>query len=139
MLWQYYQRSGGCKFGKACKFNHTRGYAAPISELNFLGLPIRLVQTYFLHMKRFLLFHVLYKIVPSEMFKNVLFDRERKSAPITCVLALVSLDQTVGLIILILQLWEEVILNQGMVMEGLFHCEVYPNSPPLHGLLHQES
>jgi hypothetical protein len=44
MLWQYYQRSGGCKFGKACKFNHTRGFTAPISELNFLGLPIRLVQ-----------------------------------------------------------------------------------------------
>ncbi|MCI17503.1 zinc finger CCCH domain-containing protein 43-like, partial [Trifolium medium] len=42
MLWQYYQRSGGCKFGKACKFNHTRGFTAPISELNFLGLPIRL-------------------------------------------------------------------------------------------------
>ncbi|XP_061360877.1 zinc finger CCCH domain-containing protein 43-like [Gastrolobium bilobum] len=41
---KYYLRSGGCKFGKACKFNHTRGkcLAAPILELNFLGLPIRL-------------------------------------------------------------------------------------------------
>ncbi|OIW18300.1 hypothetical protein TanjilG_31440 [Lupinus angustifolius] len=41
---KYYLRSGGCKFGKACKYNHTRGKysAAPVSELNFLGLPIRL-------------------------------------------------------------------------------------------------
>ena len=41
---KYYLRSGGCKFGKACKFNHTRGKpsAAPLLELNFLGLPIRL-------------------------------------------------------------------------------------------------
>ncbi|KAJ1396260.1 Zinc finger, CCCH-type, partial [Sesbania bispinosa] len=43
---KYYLRSGGCKFGKACKFNHTRGKysssTAPASELNFLGLPIRL-------------------------------------------------------------------------------------------------
>lgn len=41
---KYYLRSGGCKFGKACKFNHTReeNSSAPDIELNFLGLPIRL-------------------------------------------------------------------------------------------------
>ncbi|KHN14074.1 Zinc finger CCCH domain-containing protein 43 [Glycine soja] len=43
---KYYQRSGGCKFGKSCKYNHTRGKIstapAPLLELNFLGLPIRL-------------------------------------------------------------------------------------------------
>ncbi|KAK7291573.1 hypothetical protein RIF29_06829 [Crotalaria pallida] len=41
---KYYLRSGGCKFGKACKYNHTKGKhsVAPVSELNFLGLPIRL-------------------------------------------------------------------------------------------------
>ncbi|RDX84197.1 Zinc finger CCCH domain-containing protein 43, partial [Mucuna pruriens] len=41
---KYYQRSGGCKFGKSCKYNHTRGKisTAPVLELNFLGLPIRL-------------------------------------------------------------------------------------------------
>ncbi|KAG5153812.1 hypothetical protein JHK82_011781 [Glycine max] len=42
---KYYQRSGGCKFGKSCKYNHTRGKIstapAPLLELNFLGLPIR--------------------------------------------------------------------------------------------------
>ncbi|KAG5049950.1 hypothetical protein GLYMA_04G192100v4 [Glycine max] len=40
---KYYLRSGGCKFGKACKFNHTRGKSSSASatELNFLGLPIR--------------------------------------------------------------------------------------------------
>ncbi|MED6150751.1 hypothetical protein PIB30_075576 [Stylosanthes scabra] len=44
---KFYLRSGGCKFGKACKFNHTRAKssaaaAAPLLELNFLGLPVRL-------------------------------------------------------------------------------------------------
>ncbi|GMI67355.1 hypothetical protein like AT3G48440 [Hibiscus trionum] len=40
---KYYLRTGGCKFGKACRYNHFRAKssAAPILELNFLGLPIR--------------------------------------------------------------------------------------------------
>ncbi|KAH9776597.1 zinc finger CCCH domain-containing protein 43 [Citrus sinensis] len=40
---KYYLRTGGCKFGKACRFNHTRAKStvAPVLELNFLGLPIR--------------------------------------------------------------------------------------------------
>ncbi|GMJ04916.1 hypothetical protein like AT3G48440 [Hibiscus trionum] len=40
---KYYLRTGGCKFGKACRYNHSRvkSSAAPILELNFLGLPIR--------------------------------------------------------------------------------------------------
>ncbi|KAK0589393.1 hypothetical protein LWI29_013638 [Acer saccharum] len=40
----YYLRTGGCKFGKACRYNHTRAKSAvlPILELNFLGLPIRM-------------------------------------------------------------------------------------------------
>ncbi|KAK8489346.1 hypothetical protein V6N13_021423 [Hibiscus sabdariffa] len=40
---KYYLRTGGCKFGKACRYNHSRANssAAPILELNFLGLPIR--------------------------------------------------------------------------------------------------
>ncbi|KAL5750686.1 hypothetical protein ACOSP7_025289 [Xanthoceras sorbifolium] len=40
---KYYLRTGGCKFGKACRYNHTRAKSAviPILELNFLGLPIR--------------------------------------------------------------------------------------------------
>ncbi|KAL5544009.1 hypothetical protein UlMin_007793 [Ulmus minor] len=40
---KYYLRSGGCKYGKACKYNHSRGRTsvAPVFELNFLGLPIR--------------------------------------------------------------------------------------------------
>ncbi|KAH9624593.1 hypothetical protein KSS87_007865 [Heliosperma pusillum] len=37
---QYFDRPGGCKFGKACKFNHSKK-ASPASELNFMGLPIR--------------------------------------------------------------------------------------------------
>jgi hypothetical protein len=50
-LLQYYLRTGGCKYGKACRFNHTREktFSVPplktpmpsILELNFLGLPIR--------------------------------------------------------------------------------------------------
>lgn len=44
-LLQYYLRTGGCKFGKACRYNHTKAKpsAVPVLELNFLGLPIRLV------------------------------------------------------------------------------------------------
>ncbi|KAH7865664.1 hypothetical protein Vadar_009477 [Vaccinium darrowii] len=40
---KYYLSSGGCIFGKACKYHHGRGKApvAPIMEFNFLGLPIR--------------------------------------------------------------------------------------------------
>lgn len=45
MLSQYYSRSGGCMFGKDCKFDHTKGKysAVQVLEFNFLGLPIRLV------------------------------------------------------------------------------------------------
>ena len=44
-LLQYYLRTGGCKFGKACRYNHTKAKpsAVPVLELNFLGLPIRMV------------------------------------------------------------------------------------------------
>ncbi|KAK8287476.1 hypothetical protein V6Z12_D07G061600 [Gossypium hirsutum] len=40
---QYYLRTGGCKFGKACRYNHSKqnSSVSPILELNFLGLPIR--------------------------------------------------------------------------------------------------
>ncbi|KAJ6970670.1 callose synthase 10 isoform X1 [Populus alba x Populus x berolinensis] len=48
---KYYLRTGGCKYGNACRFNHTREktFSVPplktpmpsILELNFLGLPIR--------------------------------------------------------------------------------------------------
>ncbi|GFZ07872.1 zinc finger C-x8-C-x5-C-x3-H type family protein [Actinidia rufa] len=40
---KYYSRSGGCKFGKACRYNHSirKTPVAPIVEVNFLGLPIR--------------------------------------------------------------------------------------------------
>ncbi|KAK1565530.1 hypothetical protein Q3G72_028882 [Acer saccharum] len=43
---KYYLRTGGCKFGKACRYNHTRAKSSvlPIFELNFLGLPIRTVR-----------------------------------------------------------------------------------------------
>uniref|UniRef100_A0A803P8P1 C3H1-type domain-containing protein n=1 Tax=Cannabis sativa TaxID=3483 RepID=A0A803P8P1_CANSA len=44
----FYLKTGtwGCKFGKACKYNHTRGKTsaaplAPVLEFNFVGLPIR--------------------------------------------------------------------------------------------------
>ncbi|PRQ17107.1 putative transcription factor C3H family [Rosa chinensis] len=39
----YYLRPGGCKYGKACRYNHGKGkpLVAPVVELNFLGLPIR--------------------------------------------------------------------------------------------------
>uniref|UniRef100_A0A7C8YZD5 C3H1-type domain-containing protein n=1 Tax=Opuntia streptacantha TaxID=393608 RepID=A0A7C8YZD5_OPUST len=37
---KYFDRPGGCKFGKACKFNHNRKTSGA-SQLNFLGLPIR--------------------------------------------------------------------------------------------------
>ncbi|CAK9143492.1 unnamed protein product [Ilex paraguariensis] len=41
---KYYLTSGGCKYGKACRYNHNGGKTsvAPILEFNFLGLPIRL-------------------------------------------------------------------------------------------------
>lgn len=37
---KYFDRPGGCKFGKACKFNHSRK-STTAAELNFMGLPIR--------------------------------------------------------------------------------------------------
>lgn len=45
VLLQYYLTSGGCKFGSACKYNHSREKSAvfPALEFNFLGLPIRVV------------------------------------------------------------------------------------------------
>ncbi|XP_010248778.1 PREDICTED: zinc finger CCCH domain-containing protein 67 isoform X2 [Nelumbo nucifera] len=40
---KYYLRTGGCKFGKACRYSHPREKSVVGSplELNFLGLPIR--------------------------------------------------------------------------------------------------
>ncbi|OWM90567.1 hypothetical protein CDL15_Pgr014870 [Punica granatum] len=40
---KYYLRTGGCKYGKACKYDHprTKPSVTPVTELNFLGLPIR--------------------------------------------------------------------------------------------------
>ncbi|KAL0847453.1 hypothetical protein Bca101_020699 [Brassica carinata] len=40
---KYYFRTGGCKYGLACRFNHTKPKSDVPSppELNFLGLPIR--------------------------------------------------------------------------------------------------
>ncbi|KAK9926735.1 hypothetical protein M0R45_023948 [Rubus argutus] len=40
---KYYLRPGGCKYGKACRYNHGKGKpsVASVVELNFLGLPIR--------------------------------------------------------------------------------------------------
>ncbi|KAF8408361.1 hypothetical protein HHK36_007510 [Tetracentron sinense] len=44
---KYYLGIGGCKFGKACRYNHPREktVVGPPLELNFLGLPIRLGET----------------------------------------------------------------------------------------------
>ncbi|KNA21028.1 hypothetical protein SOVF_046950 [Spinacia oleracea] len=38
---KYFDRQGGCKFGKACKFNHSKKVNSTL-KFNFLGLPIRL-------------------------------------------------------------------------------------------------
>lgn len=38
---KYFDRPGGCKFGKACKFNHSRKTSGAL-QLNFMGLPFRL-------------------------------------------------------------------------------------------------
>ncbi|KAJ8771259.1 hypothetical protein K2173_026436 [Erythroxylum novogranatense] len=40
---KYYLRTGGCKYGSACKYNHSgiKPPVLPVSELNFLGLPVR--------------------------------------------------------------------------------------------------
>lgn len=39
---KYYFRTGGCKYGESCRYNHTKSKTSLTSELNFLGLPIRL-------------------------------------------------------------------------------------------------
>lgn len=75
------------------------------------------------------------KYLSLKLDEVVFHDRERKSASITCALALVSLEQTAGLIIPILQLLEEVILLLVMVMEVLFRYKVYHNHLYPHGLL----
>ncbi|XP_031265080.1 zinc finger CCCH domain-containing protein 67-like isoform X6 [Pistacia vera] len=49
---KYYLSAGGCKYGKACKFNHPKEKSCTyikkpntaIVELNFLGLPIRVLE-----------------------------------------------------------------------------------------------
>ncbi|KAL9267093.1 Zinc finger CCCH domain-containing protein [Drosera capensis] len=39
---KYYDRPGGCKYGKACRFNHNKkNSTARPTDLNFMGLPIR--------------------------------------------------------------------------------------------------
>ncbi|XP_070033565.1 zinc finger CCCH domain-containing protein 67-like isoform X4 [Nicotiana tomentosiformis] len=40
---QYYLTEGGCKYGNACKYYHSRrkGAISPVLNINFLGLPIR--------------------------------------------------------------------------------------------------
>ncbi|KAF2293230.1 hypothetical protein GH714_040580 [Hevea brasiliensis] len=47
---KYYLRTGGCKYGKACRYNHSREKppmlpakttVSPVYDFNFLGLPIR--------------------------------------------------------------------------------------------------
>ncbi|KAK9119939.1 hypothetical protein Scep_018032 [Stephania cephalantha] len=40
---KYYLKTGGCKFGKACRYNHPQEKTLVVqaSEFNFLGLPIR--------------------------------------------------------------------------------------------------
>ncbi|PHT46366.1 hypothetical protein CQW23_15524 [Capsicum baccatum] len=40
---QYYLTEGGCKYGNTCKYNHSRRKDAlsPVLDYNFLGLPIR--------------------------------------------------------------------------------------------------
>lgn len=37
---KYFDRPGGCKYGKSCKFSHSRKTSSTV-ELNFMGLPIR--------------------------------------------------------------------------------------------------
>jgi hypothetical protein len=48
---QYYSMPGGCKFGKSCKYIHCEGKErkteAENVDLNFLGLPLRLVSPLF--------------------------------------------------------------------------------------------
>ncbi|XP_010519530.1 PREDICTED: zinc finger CCCH domain-containing protein 43-like [Tarenaya hassleriana] len=39
---KYYFRTGGCKYGESCRFSHSKSKTSLVSELNFLGLPIRL-------------------------------------------------------------------------------------------------
>ncbi|XVF16285.1 hypothetical protein REPUB_Repub10bG0018000 [Reevesia pubescens] len=48
---KYYLTSGGCKYGKACRYSHSKEMSRylekselPPAELNFLGLPIRMVE-----------------------------------------------------------------------------------------------
>lgn len=104
ILLQFYLSTGGCKYGKSCKFSHGRGKTAvtPVVEYNFLGLPIRPV----------LLICNLYCIQDSFILCSsswcILFDyillyyREKKNALTTCVMAPANMGQIVGLIILIL-------------------------------------
>lgn len=43
--WQYYMRTGTCKFGASCKFHHPRQGGGSISSvsLNYYGYPLRQV------------------------------------------------------------------------------------------------
>lgn len=43
-LLQYYLTPGGCKYGKFCRYSHPKDESEIVPpELNFAGLPIRLV------------------------------------------------------------------------------------------------
>ena len=134
---QFYLRTGGCKFGKACRYNHTKekSSAAPVLEFNFLGLPKRLVLLMY-HFKSVVVF--INQFLLKQLFTLIVNHfRERKSVPSTCVLAHVSMEQTAGLIILIQQLLGDMNLLQDMVMGDLFHYKVHHNQI-WHLGLHQE-
>ncbi|GFZ11957.1 zinc finger C-x8-C-x5-C-x3-H type family protein [Actinidia rufa] len=72
---EYYLRSGGCKFGKACRYNHSirKTPVAPIVGFNFLGCLSLVVSLYFEAV-----FHY-----PDKVKTH---SREKRSAPSTCVM-----------------------------------------------------
>lgn len=155
---QFYLRTGGCKFGNACRYNHTRPRAltSPILELNFLGLPIRPVKFVLYCCLMVNLFHiwsVAYRLswshpsfIPSfidcisylicfDEYNDFLIGRMKKNVPITCAQDPANMEQTASLIILILQPLLDLNLFQDITME--FPYKVHPNHRSHHGL-HQE-
>lgn len=104
-VWQYFLKTGTCKYGSTCKFHHPRDRrgAGPVL-FNILGLPMHQVLALFCHYSANWLFsRVLFILTISGL--NIL--RKKSPVLITCELDHASLD-----------------LHASSIIPSLYHLEL---------------
>lgn len=76
---QYYLRTGTCKFGISCKFNHPKNAGGSLTSapLNVYGYPMRQVIVCCMYVHSYI-----YVITVSNGHDSIVSNRERKCAPI---------------------------------------------------------